>query len=136
MNEKLNLSCRPPKLIGDAGSARWRPEISIAESGEQLSAKFELLCAAIQQDIQTSEGSGATTLDEIRRIETGEIEKIEDDGNAWVIYITRDKVWFEGLYSQGKGGEASFAQYKLAVQTYVSFLSDPEHKTIEVPLSR
>lgn len=45
---------------------------------------------------------------------------------------TRDKVWFEGLYSQGEGGEVSFAQYKLAVQTYVRFLADPEGKTIEV----
>ncbi|MDP1683809.1 hypothetical protein [Hydrogenophaga sp.] len=46
--------------------------------------------------------------------------------------ITRDKVWFEGLYSQGEGGEVSFAQYKLAVQTYVRFLADPEGQPIEV----
>jgi hypothetical protein len=49
-----------------------------------------------------------------------------------VAHITRDKVWFEGLYGQGKGGEVSFAQYKLAVQTYVRFLADPEGKAIEV----
>ncbi|WP_322469395.1 S-layer family protein [Hydrogenophaga sp. SNF1] len=49
-----------------------------------------------------------------------------------VTALTPDKVWFEGLYSQGEGGEVSFAQYKLAVQTYVRFLADPEHKPIEV----
>jgi hypothetical protein len=133
MNEMLTLSCRPPKLVVDAGKARWRPEIAIAASGELLSPKFELLCAAIQQDIQTSEGSGANFLEGIRKVESGELDKVEADGNAWVAHITRDKVWFEGLYSQGKGGEVSFAQYKLAVQTYVRFLSDPELKPIEVP---
>ena len=46
--------------------------------------------------------------------------------------ITRDKVWFEGLYSQGEGGEVTIAQYKLAVETYVRFLADPERKPIEV----
>ncbi len=48
-------------------------------------------------------------------------------------HITRDKVWFEGLHSQGEGGEVSFAQYKLAVQTCVRFLADPERRPIEVP---
>ena len=90
------------------------------------------MCAAIYEDIQSAEGSGATALEEIRRIESGETELIEADGNAWVAHITSDKVWFEGLYSQGEGGEVSFAQYKLAVQTYVRFLADPEGKTIEV----
>lgn len=71
-------------------------------------------------------------MEEIRRIESGEADRIEADGNAWVAYITRDKVWFEGLYGQGEGGEVSFAQYKLAVQTYVRFLADPQHQPIEV----
>jgi hypothetical protein len=133
MKNALTLHCRPPELMQDAGQTRWRPEISVAAPGELLNPKYELLCAAIQQDIQTAAGSGATALEEIRRIEAGEIEKIESDGNAWVTYITRDKVWFEGLYSQGEGGEVSFAQYKLAVQTYVRFLSDPEFRPIEVP---
>ncbi len=75
---------------------------------------------------------GAIALADIRRIETGDVEKIEADGNAWVAHITLDKVWFEGLYSQGLGGDVSFAQYKLAIQTYVRFLADPERKPIEV----
>jgi hypothetical protein len=91
------------------------------------------MCDAIMSDIQTAEGSGATALQEIHRIESGEADLIEADGNAWVAHITRDKVWFEGLYSQGEGGEVGLAQYKLAVQTYVRFLVDPERRTIEVP---
>ena len=94
--------------------------------------KFRLMCSAIMSDIQTVRGSGATALKEIRRIEVGETDYIESDGSAWVAYIGPDKVWFEGLYSQGEGGEVSFAQYKLAVQTYVRVLDDPEHKPIEV----
>lgn len=74
----------------------------------------------------------ASILQGIRQIEAGETTYIEADGNAWVAYINPDKVWFEGLYSQGEGGEVSFVQYKLAVQTHVRFLSDPEQKPIEV----
>lgn len=99
---------------------------------ERTQPRYQLMCDAIMSDIQSAEGSGATALEEIRRIESGETDLIEADGNAWVAHITRDKVWFEGLYSQGEGGEVSFAQYKLAVQTYVRFLADPEGKTIEV----
>jgi hypothetical protein len=94
--------------------------------------QFRLMCSALMSDIQNAEGSGRTALCEIRRIEAGETRYIESDGNAWVAYITPEKVWFEGLYSQGEGGEVSFAQYKLAVETYVRFLADPECKPIEV----
>jgi hypothetical protein len=87
---------------------------------------------AITSDIQNPEGSGATTLRHISQVESGEAKKIEADGNAWVAHITKERVWFEGLYNQGEGGEVSLAQYKLAVQTYVQFLSDPEQKCIEV----
>lgn len=99
---------------------------------ERAQPGFQLMCDAIMSDIQSAEGSGADFLEGIRRIESGEVDLIEADGNAWVAHITRDKVWFEGLYGQGKGGEVSFAQYKLAVQTYVRFLADPEGKAIEV----
>ncbi|MDP1683811.1 hypothetical protein, partial [Hydrogenophaga sp.] len=93
---------------------------------------FQMMCEAIAGDIQTAAGSGADFLEGIRRVESGEADLIEADGNAWVAHITRDKVWFESLYSQGEGGEVSFAQYKLAVQTYVRFLADPEGQPIEV----
>jgi hypothetical protein len=93
---------------------------------------FEMMCEAIYCDIQHPQGSGAQALEEIRKIESGEAQKIEADGNAWVAHITKERVWFEGLYGQGEGGEVSLAQYKLAVQTYVQFLSDPEQKCIEV----
>jgi hypothetical protein len=72
--------------------------------------EFELMCGASYSDIQTAGGSGATFLNGIRQIEAGETSYIESDGNAWVAYITPDKVWFEGLYSQGEGDEVSFAQ--------------------------
>jgi hypothetical protein len=133
MNMPLGLRIRPTRMRLVEGKQQWDSTIDVLDRTENVVAKFSLMCAALFEDIQTSEGSGATALDEIRRIETGEVDRIESDGNAWIAYITRDKVWFEGLYSQGKGGEVSFAQYKLAVQTYVRFLSDPELKPIEVP---
>ena len=96
--------------------------------------EYRLMCDAIMSDIQHPEGSGATALEEIRRVESGEEDLVKADGNAWVAYITRDKVWFRGLYDQGEGGEVTFEQYKLAVQTYVRFLSDSQSKPIEVKL--
>jgi hypothetical protein len=90
------------------------------------------MCDAIVSDIQSAEASGKTALRIIRQIEAGEIESIAADGNAWVAHISIDKVWFEGLYSQGEGGEVSFAQYKLAVETYVRFLADPQRRPITV----
>ena len=59
---------------------------------------YQMMCEAIAADIQTSEGSGTDFLKGIHRIEPGEVDLIEADGNAWVAHITRDKVWFEGLY--------------------------------------
>jgi hypothetical protein len=95
--------------------------------------RFELMCAAIEGDINHAEADGGPFLDAIRKVESGEVDKIEADGNAWIAHITRDKVWFEGAYNQGIGGEVSLAQYKVAVQAYVRFLSDPERRPVEVP---
>lgn len=138
----LTLRARIIEHVADANPAiRWEGrwlEVIDPENPrtglplEQTHPGYQMMCDAILSDIQSADGSGATALDEIRRIESGETNLIEADGNAWVAHITRDKVWFEGLYSQGEGGEVSFAQYKLAVQTYVRFLADPEAKTIEV----
>jgi hypothetical protein len=125
------LVCHQRRELGQRLGLGRRIDV-LNDEGKSVSA-FALMCAAIDGDIQSAKGSGATALTEIRRIEAGEAELIESDGNAWVAHITPDKVWFEGLYSQGEGGEVSFAQYKLAVETYVRFLADPERKPIEVP---
>ena len=90
------------------------------------------MCAAISDDIQHPEGSGAATLEAIRKVEAKESDFEELGGNAWYTFISPDNVRFEGQYHQGAGGEVSLAQFKLAVQTYVRFLFDPERKPIEV----
>ena len=130
-------------MVSDAEPVkRWKSRwLAVIDLKQPLPAKvwnqcvlgLRFMCEAINSDIESAEGSGADFLEGIRRIEAGEVDKIEADGNAWVAHITRQKVWFEGLYSQGVGGEVSFEQYKLAVQTYVQFLADPERKPIEVP---
>lgn len=126
----MKLKCHKRfDLGGRLGLSR---KIYVADVDGTNAATFELMCAAIGEDIQTAAGSGACVLEWIRKVESGEIDFADVDGNAWVMNITPDKVWFEGLYSQGEGGEVSFAQYKLAVETYVRFLSDPEQKPIEV----
>jgi hypothetical protein len=138
----LTLRATTIEHVADADpSVRWDgPWLEVVSSLphrpgyllDRCHADFRMMCDAIMSDIQTAEGSGATALEEIRRIEAGEVDLIEADGNAWVAHITRGKVWFEGLYSQGEGGAVSFAQYKLAVETYVRFLADPQRQPIEV----
>jgi hypothetical protein len=127
---RCKLRCHPRYGLGDGRGLSRR--VYVVDHGDVLVPAFELLCQALDQDIQSAGGSGAAQIENVRRIEHGETAKIEAGGNAWVTHLTRDKVWFEGLYGQGEGGEVSFAQYKLAVQTYVRFLSDPEHRTIEI----
>jgi len=132
---KMKLTCKPRAWITIPEQGKHYSvdfNLHVCRANGEIVQDFELMCAATDGDIQTAEGSGATALKEIRRIEAGEVDLIEADGNAWIAHITRDKVWFEGLYSQGEGGEVTFAQYKLAVETYVRFLADPERKPIEV----
>ena len=132
MATRLVLRVQRLELLDFDGQKMYSREVAVLDQESKFVERFHLMCAAISDDIQNPDGSGATALEEIRRIESGETDRIESDGNAWVAYITPDKVWFEGLYSQGEGGEVTFAQYKLAVQTYVRFLFDPERKPIEV----
>ncbi len=91
-----------------------------------------MMCDAIMSDVQSAEGSGSTTVGAILRVESAASSVEELGGNAWYTYISQSGVRFEGQYDQGEGGEVSLEQYKLAVETYVRFLSDPEHKPIEV----
>jgi hypothetical protein len=93
--------------------------------------QFRMMCDAIMSDTQNAAGA-ACVMCWIQKVESGELDLADVDGNAWVMNITRDKVWFEGLYSQGEGGEVTLAQFKLAVQTYLQFLEDPEGKPIEI----
>lgn len=132
MKKRLLFKVQRSNVIEHAGQKMLTPRIEVVDDAGGAVEHFRLMCSAIDGDVQSAEGSGATALEEIRQIESGESAYIESDGNAWVTYITPDKVWFEGLYSQGEGGEVSFAQYKLAVETYVRFLADPKKKPIEV----
>lgn len=139
MNKKaqLVLKCRPGEWVVKPDEGKhYKVDLDLHvydETGNVLPA-FELMCGAIYSDIQSAEGSGACVREWIRKVESGEIDCADVDGNAWVMNISREKVWFEGLYSQGEGGEVSFAQYKLAVETYVRFLADPKRNPIETDL--
>lgn len=129
------------EMIADADpSKRWKScwievtapgPVTIVPRWKACLPRFQMMCDAIMGDIQSPRGV-ACVMDWVRKVESGELDLADVDGNAWVINITRDKVWFDGLYSQGEGGEVTLSQFKLAVQTYLRFLSDPERKPIEV----
>jgi hypothetical protein len=132
MPTTYKLITQSRRLPGSADGSPLRNTILVVNSAQEFVVPFRLMCAAIDDDIQTAQGSGADALEEIRKIEAGETDYIEADGNEWITHISLDKVWFEGLHNQAAGGDVTFEQYKLAVQTYVRFLGDPALKTIEV----
>ena len=94
---------------------------------------FYSMCASILADIGVPSGYESEALAEIRAIESGETRYIEADGNAFITFITPHEVWFQNLYIDIDESPVSFRQYKLAVETWVKFLADPERKPIVVP---
>lgn len=108
-------------------------DIHVFDENGSIDERYEMMCLAIYEDVQTAKGSGRDFIEAIHSVESGKAKLVEADGNAWVAHITRSHVSFEGLYGQGSGGSVSFAQYKLAVETYVRFLEDPDRKPLEVP---
>lgn len=130
------------EMIADAdASKRWKTcWIEVAQQGAENTMprwkaclpEFQMMCDAIMGDIHNPAGSGAATLAAISDVEAGRSAAEELGGNAWYTHITFEKVWFEGQHDQGEGGEVTLSQFKLAVQTYLRFLSDPERKPIEI----
>jgi len=96
--------------------------------------RYRMMCDAIMADIQSPDNAGKSVLENIKKIETRETDDLWFSGNAWEVKLSPDMVTFEGLYGQGCGGAVTLQQYKIAVQTYVQFLGDPERKVIETPL--
>jgi hypothetical protein len=129
MNKKLVLRCIDGVRIGD-GSCDFNLHVLTAKAVPV--ERFEMMCEAIDNDISPFPDAGEEFLEGIRKIESGETEYTQVGGNSWTIHISCTKVWFEGMYGQGEGGEVTLAQYKLAVETYSRFARDPEHKRIEV----
>ncbi len=95
-------------------------------------ARFQSMCSALMSDIQSADGSGADFIAAIRDIEAGTETYIKADGNAHIAFITPHEVWFGNLYVDIDESPVSFRQYKLAVETWVKFLADPERKPIVV----
>ncbi|RZI54985.1 MAG: hypothetical protein EOP14_07860 [Pseudomonas sp.] len=82
-------------------------------------------------------------IEKIFLIERHEIQQssIGIDAIAAIFDATKATFWCEFGFNENyvddgngeEGGEVTLAQFKLAVQTYLQFLHDPERKPIEVP---
>ena len=97
-------------------------------------AHYEIMCGAIDE---MGERALAWCLEEIKKLENDEVEEVDSSTEAYVFFLRKDRpISFEFQYGENgleKGGEVTLAQFKLAVQTYLQFLRDPERKPIEVP---
>jgi len=132
MTARLMLAISKSRIVDVGGSREWTRGIAVLTQDRVVETYYDLMCMCLDSDVQSAEGSGHDYLRWLKKVEFGDVEHAEVDGNAWVAHITRDKVWFEGLYSQGEGGEVTFNQFKVAVEAYVRYLADPEHKPIEI----
>lgn len=143
----MNLTLRAAmvELVADSNlSKRWMscwlevlgtiPE-TVRYLADRCEPRFRSMCGSLMDDIQSAEGSGRDMLNNVTMCESGEVTYIHTGGNAWITYMIPDVVWFEGQYEQtdGEADPVTFRQYKLALETYVRFLADPQHRTIEVP---
>ena len=101
---------------------------------DAIAAPYAMMCGSIDDFIH--DRFAEEILKDIEEIETGKAKIWEEGTEAYMFWLTREGVTFEFQYGENgpeKGGEVTLAQFKLAVQTYLQFLRDPERKPIEVP---
>jgi hypothetical protein len=122
------LRCMP-KIRIDGVSTDY--DLHVLTMKAEVVPDYEFMCAAIDDAIH--DRYLTAVLEDIRKIESGTNSEIEEETEGWIFWITPLGVRFEGKFDQGTGGQVTLAQFKLAVQTYVRFLQDPERKRVEVP---
>jgi hypothetical protein len=96
----------------------------------QVVPEYELMCGAVDDAIH--ERYLKALLEDIEALESGISERADEETESWEFRIGRNGVHFEGKFDQGVGGHVSLAQFKLAVETYLRFLNDPERRPIDV----
>jgi len=114
---------------------KFQPE----ESGKIALARpySTYLCSALSTDFPEYDPTFVDdVLEQVERIERGEIDAYEYEGDGFTQYITRDGVRFEhtvfGECPEWPIWYCTFAQYKAALQGYRRFLDMP--KSIESEL--
>lgn len=98
---------------------------------------YRMMCAAIDELAGNGERVLAWCLDEIHKLENGEVDEVDSSTEAFFFVLRRNQpIIFEFQYGENgpeKVGEVTLAQFKLAVRTYLQFLRDPERRPLEVP---
>ncbi len=128
----LSIVVQNRKSLGDRRGLSRR--ISVRSEVDDSSKLYEMMCGAIDDFINAKYAE--EVLRDIEEIESGNKEIWKEETEAYTFWMTRQGVTFEFHYGENgpeKGGNVTLAQFKLAVQTYLSFLRDPERIPIEVP---
>lgn len=130
MKEPMTLRCMPKIMIG-GGSMDF--DLHILSQKAYPIDKFEAMCECLN-------GFYASTLTEcskfISEIESGARYSGITGDNYFGVEITKDGAkFFADHINDGAVPTAtcSLAQLKVAVETYLQFLNDPERKPITVP---
>lgn len=121
--------------IGGAESKRVDAAIgrvAVVDAGGRIDRRFDLMASCLEIDLISTGAAGADYMEWVHKVEIGDIAAVEIDGNAWVAHVAPSRVWFEGLYSQGEGGDVTFEQFKFAVAACVRYLRDPSRNPIDV----
>jgi hypothetical protein len=123
----LFLSCHESSLSKTGGV-----RLHVEDLMGNVDMRFDYMCETIY-------ACGVHTLkrmlSDIEAIQNGDQEMGGGGSDAWGVDFDKNGAVFEFDYApEGEeiGGEVSLAQFKLAVQTYLQFLEDPERKPITI----
>lgn len=123
----LTVFCAPRQHLGPG--LGWSRQIHVRREFASV-AEFDLMCEALDCDVQSARGAGSAMLALAARVASGEPGSAEVDGNGWFIHLSPDQVWFEGLYDQGAGGHVPMEVFRAVLSTIVEFLSDSLRKPL------
>lgn len=130
----LSLFVENHLYIADANpNVKWYGRMMRVLNSSQDDERFYYMCSTL--DLLNINVLKRVLL-EIKQIEAGILDSGSAGSDAWNVLFDKNKADFEFDYApEGEeiGGEVSLAQFKLAVQTYLQFLEDPERKPIKVP---
>lgn len=128
MNERWKVLRCVPRIKHEGVSVDLNLHVLTMQA--EIIPRFELMCGAIDDSIDTTYLK--EILHDIARIQEREATSIKKETTMWTFLLQIDSVTFEGKFDQRSGGEVSLEQFKLAVETYLKFLSSPERNLIDV----
>ena len=92
--------------------------------------KYEQLANYITGDIQSSIITAKEILDSIESIEKGLVDEDDRSGNAFIAFVTKDKVTIENGFTE-ESATYSLKDFKHAVSEWLDYLQTGKKRIVE-----